>query len=102
VLENFTAAERAEVPSICEQAADATELLVALGLKPGQTRFTPGSYRLRFCVTVASGPWLACNDNWQTSQHHHCRADGAQQHSGESAAPMTADHHELRPLGLVD
>ena len=36
VLENFTAAERAEVPSICEQAADATELLVALGLKPGQ------------------------------------------------------------------
>ena len=36
MLENFTAAERAEVPSICEQAADATELLVALGLKPAQ------------------------------------------------------------------
>jgi peptidyl-tRNA hydrolase, PTH1 family len=36
VLENFTAAERAEVHTIGEQAADATELLVALGLKPGQ------------------------------------------------------------------
>lgn len=36
MLENFTAAERAEVPSICEQAADATELLVALGLKPAE------------------------------------------------------------------
>ena len=33
MLENFIAAGRAEVPSICEQAADATELLVALGLK---------------------------------------------------------------------
>ncbi len=28
VLENFTAAEWPEVPTICEQAADATELLV--------------------------------------------------------------------------
>jgi PTH1 family peptidyl-tRNA hydrolase len=36
LLENFTAAERAEVPTICEQAADATESLVELGLKPGQ------------------------------------------------------------------
>ncbi|CAM2865309.1 aminoacyl-tRNA hydrolase [Mycobacterium intermedium] len=36
VLENFTAAERAEVPTICEQAADATELLVELGLEPAQ------------------------------------------------------------------
>ena len=36
VLENFTAAERAEVPTIGEQAADATELLVELGLKPAQ------------------------------------------------------------------
>lgn len=58
--------------------------------------------RLRFCVTVASGPRSACNDNWHTSQHHHCRAGGAQQHSGESPAPMTADHHELSPLGSVD
>ncbi|MBN3510178.1 aminoacyl-tRNA hydrolase [Mycolicibacterium septicum] len=36
VLEAFTAAERAEVPTICEQAADATELLIAQGLKPAQ------------------------------------------------------------------
>ncbi|ULN46522.1 aminoacyl-tRNA hydrolase [Mycolicibacterium goodii] len=36
VLENFTAAERAEVPTIVEQAADATELLIAQGLKPAQ------------------------------------------------------------------
>ena len=36
VLENFTVAERAEVPTICEQAADATELLVAQGLEPAQ------------------------------------------------------------------
>ncbi|WP_204802000.1 aminoacyl-tRNA hydrolase [Mycobacterium riyadhense] len=38
VLENFSAAERAEVPAICEQAADATELLVELGLEPAQNR----------------------------------------------------------------
>ena len=36
MLENFTAAERAEVPTIGEQAADATELLVELVLKPAQ------------------------------------------------------------------
>jgi PTH1 family peptidyl-tRNA hydrolase len=36
VLENFNAAERAEVPTICEQAADATELLAELGLEPAQ------------------------------------------------------------------
>jgi PTH1 family peptidyl-tRNA hydrolase len=36
VLENFTAAERPEVPTICEQAADATELLIELGLEPAQ------------------------------------------------------------------
>jgi PTH1 family peptidyl-tRNA hydrolase len=36
VLENFTAAERTEVPAICEQAADATELLLELGLEPAQ------------------------------------------------------------------
>ncbi|MGV0738125.1 aminoacyl-tRNA hydrolase [Mycobacterium syngnathidarum] len=36
VLEAFTAAERAEVPTICEQAADATELLIAQGLEPAQ------------------------------------------------------------------
>ena len=33
VLENFTAAERPEVPVLCEQAADATELLIAEGLE---------------------------------------------------------------------
>lgn len=36
VLENFTATERPEVPTICEQAADATELLIELGLEPAQ------------------------------------------------------------------
>ncbi|OBI80209.1 aminoacyl-tRNA hydrolase [Mycobacterium asiaticum] len=38
VLEAFTAAERTEVPTICEQAADATELLLELGLEPAQNR----------------------------------------------------------------
>jgi peptidyl-tRNA hydrolase, PTH1 family len=38
VLENFTATERAEVPTVCEQAADATELLIELGLEPAQNR----------------------------------------------------------------
>ena len=36
VLENFTAAERPEVGTICEQAADATELLIELGLETAQ------------------------------------------------------------------
>src|SRR6478736_8404130 len=36
VLENFNATERAEVPAVCEQAADATELLIAQGLEPAQ------------------------------------------------------------------
>ncbi|SPM35300.1 Peptidyl-tRNA hydrolase, partial [Mycobacterium rhizamassiliense] len=36
VLENFTAAERAEIPTVCEQAADATELMIELGLEPAQ------------------------------------------------------------------
>jgi PTH1 family peptidyl-tRNA hydrolase len=36
VLENFTAVERPEVPTICGQAADATELLIELGLEPAQ------------------------------------------------------------------
>jgi peptidyl-tRNA hydrolase, PTH1 family len=36
VLSNFTNAEWREVPTICEQAADATELLVAQGLEPAQ------------------------------------------------------------------
>jgi len=38
VLENFAAAERPEIPTICEQAADATELLIELGLEPAQNR----------------------------------------------------------------
>ncbi|KJX75771.1 aminoacyl-tRNA hydrolase [Mycobacterium lepromatosis] len=38
VLENFTTAERVQVLTICKQAADATELLVGLGLKPAQNR----------------------------------------------------------------
>lgn len=36
VLEPFSARERDEVPTICEQAADATQLLVELGLEPAQ------------------------------------------------------------------
>ncbi|HZA11854.1 aminoacyl-tRNA hydrolase [Mycobacterium sp.] len=38
VLENFTAAERPEVPVVCEQAADATELLIKLGLEAAQNQ----------------------------------------------------------------
>ncbi|WP_396927204.1 aminoacyl-tRNA hydrolase [Mycolicibacterium sp.] len=38
VLEPFTAAERAEVPAICEQAADATELLIEVGLETAQNQ----------------------------------------------------------------
>ena len=38
VLENFTTAERPEVGAICEQAADAAELLIELGLEPAQNR----------------------------------------------------------------
>ena len=38
VLEGFTAAERGEVPVVCELAADATELLVELGLEPAQNQ----------------------------------------------------------------
>jgi PTH1 family peptidyl-tRNA hydrolase len=36
VLESFSAAERAEVPTMCEQAADATELLIESGLESAQ------------------------------------------------------------------
>lgn len=36
VLENFTAAERPEVGLLCEQAADATELLIQVGLETAQ------------------------------------------------------------------
>ncbi|WP_144207531.1 aminoacyl-tRNA hydrolase [Mycobacterium tilburgii] len=38
VLEPFTAKERPEIPAIYEQAADATELLIELGLEPAQNR----------------------------------------------------------------
>ena len=38
VLEPFTAAERAEVPTLCELAADATEMLVQQGLEPAQNQ----------------------------------------------------------------
>ncbi|OBH21184.1 aminoacyl-tRNA hydrolase [Mycolicibacter sinensis] len=36
VLQAFGAREREQVPTICEQAADATELLIELGLEPAQ------------------------------------------------------------------
>ncbi|MFM8597863.1 MAG: aminoacyl-tRNA hydrolase [Mycobacterium sp.] len=38
VLEPFTAAERTDVPALCEQAADATELLIDLGLEAAQNQ----------------------------------------------------------------
>lgn len=38
VLETFSAAERPEVPAICEQAADATELLIEVGLETAQNQ----------------------------------------------------------------
>ena len=38
VLETFTSAERAEVPTLCELAADATELLLDIGLEPAQNQ----------------------------------------------------------------
>ncbi|BBY57545.1 aminoacyl-tRNA hydrolase [Mycolicibacterium sarraceniae] len=38
VLETFSAAERPEVPAICEQAADATELLIEAGLETAQNQ----------------------------------------------------------------
>lgn len=36
VLQAFGARERDELPTICEQAADATEMLIELGLEPAQ------------------------------------------------------------------
>ena len=36
VLQPFSTGERDEVPTVCEQAADATELLIAEGLEPAQ------------------------------------------------------------------
>jgi PTH1 family peptidyl-tRNA hydrolase len=38
VLEPFTSAERGEVPTICELAADATELLIEAGLETAQNQ----------------------------------------------------------------
>ena len=38
VLENFSAAERPEVPTLCEMAADACELLIESGLEPAQNQ----------------------------------------------------------------
>ena len=38
VLEPFNGTERNEVPTICEQAADATELLIQLGLETAQNQ----------------------------------------------------------------
>ena len=34
----FTSTERGEVPTICEQAADATELLIEAGLETAQNQ----------------------------------------------------------------
>jgi PTH1 family peptidyl-tRNA hydrolase len=42
VLETFSAPERPEIPVICEQAADATELLIEIGLEPAQNRIHAG------------------------------------------------------------
>ena len=38
VLETFSSNERPEIPTICEQAADATEILIDLGLEPAQNQ----------------------------------------------------------------
>ena len=38
VLETFSTVERPEVPAICEQAADATELLIEVGLETAQNQ----------------------------------------------------------------
>ena len=38
MLENFSANERPQDPTICEMAADATELLVEAGLEPAQNQ----------------------------------------------------------------
>lgn len=38
VLETFSSTERTEIPAICEQAADATEILIELGLEPAQNQ----------------------------------------------------------------
>ncbi len=38
VLEPFSSTERTEVPTICELAADATELLMRAGLEPAQNQ----------------------------------------------------------------
>jgi PTH1 family peptidyl-tRNA hydrolase len=38
VLEPFTSAERGEVPTLCELAADATELLIGAGLEAAQNQ----------------------------------------------------------------
>lgn len=38
VLENFSAVERPEVPTLCEMAADACELLIESGLEPAQNQ----------------------------------------------------------------
>ena len=38
VLENFSATERPEVPTLCEMAADACELLIESGLEPAQNQ----------------------------------------------------------------
>lgn len=38
VLQAFSAAERAELPTICEQAADATEILIDRGLEAAQNQ----------------------------------------------------------------
>ena len=38
VLENFSAAERPEVPTLCEMASDACELLLESGLEPAQNQ----------------------------------------------------------------
>lgn len=38
VLETFSSTERTEIPTICEQAADATEILINLGLEPAQNQ----------------------------------------------------------------
>src|SRR6478736_2718859 len=50
---------------------------------------------------VAITALLACDDHWHAGQQNNCCADRAQQHAGEPAASMAADHDKLGRLGLV-
>jgi len=45
---------------------------------------------------------LAGDDHRDAGRVHHSGADRTEQHSGESAPAVAADHHELGRLALVE